>query len=59
MKKKEEVCYVCKGTCGAVISEARYKAGLKKCGAEGCTMHGKPFKKEKMSEKSGCGCSCC
>jgi len=61
MKKTEEACYVCKGTCGAVISEERHKAGLKRCGAEGCTMHGKPFKKEKMGEKSktGCGCCCC
>ena len=41
----KEVHYVCDGTCKADISEARYKAGLTKCGAEGCTMHGKPFRK--------------
>jgi hypothetical protein len=48
---KEEVCYVCEGTCKAVISEGRYNAGLTKCGAEGCTMHGKPFKKKVMKKK--------
>jgi hypothetical protein len=42
---KEEVHYVCDGTCKADISEARYNAGLTKCGAKGCTMHGKPFRK--------------
>ncbi len=46
MAKKETVCYVCEGSCKANISDERYKSGLVKCGAKGCTMHGKPFKKK-------------
>lgn len=45
MAKGKTVCYVCEGSCRANISEARYRSGLVKCGAAGCTMHGKPFKK--------------
>lgn len=59
MKTKGEACYVCEGTCGAVISEEKHKAGLTKCGAKGCTMHGKPFKKKKEMGGSGMGCGCC
>ncbi len=42
---KEEVSYICTGSCCANISEARYKAGLTKCGAKDCTLYGKPFKR--------------
>ena len=35
--------YICTGGCGAEISEEQYKAGLTKCGAEGCSHKGKPF----------------
>ena len=48
MPKRGMVCHICEGTCGAVISDKRFKEGLTKCGAEGCTMHGKPFKKKIM-----------
>ncbi|MCX8195195.1 MAG: hypothetical protein N3G22_03775 [Candidatus Micrarchaeota archaeon] len=47
MKKKTFV-YVCLGSCGAVVSERRYKAGLKKCGAESCNMHGSPLAKREV-----------
>lgn len=35
--------YVCTGTCSAVISEAKYKNGLTKCGTKECTMFDQPF----------------
>lgn len=45
--------YVCLGTCQAVISQERYKAGLTKCGAKNCTMYGKPFVVGKKNETTG------
>ncbi len=50
MAKNKTVCYVCEGSCKANISEGRHKSGLVKCGAVGCTMHGKPFKKKVMEK---------
>lgn len=47
MAKDEKACYVCEGSCHAKISEGQYRGGLTACGAAGCTMHGKPFKKVK------------
>lgn len=45
--------YVCMGTCQAVISEEQYKNGLTNCGAEVCTMKGKPFVEGKKSSETG------
>lgn len=37
--------YICVGTCKAEVSEEQYKAGLTKCGGEGCTLKGHEFEK--------------
>ena len=37
--------YVCLGTCQAEITDEQYNEGLTTCGAEVCTMKGKPFAK--------------
>lgn len=41
------------GSCQAVISEEQHKKGLVACGAEVCTMKGKPFVEGKRSEETG------
>lgn len=48
MTKKNDTCYACEGTCGAVVSEESHDAGLTHCGAEGCTLKGKPLTKKTM-----------
>ena len=44
-------CYVCLGTCQAEITDDQYNNGLTACGAEVCTMKGKPFVKGSKCEK--------
>ncbi|HIH30294.1 TPA: hypothetical protein HA243_02760 [Candidatus Micrarchaeota archaeon] len=48
MAKKKRFVYVCEGSCGAIVSPRRYKAGLKKCGAESCGMHNRAFRKKQV-----------
>lgn len=43
--KKDEVTYICEGSCQAQITQKQYDEGLTKCGAKDCTLYGKPFKK--------------
>jgi hypothetical protein len=50
---KNEKEYVCLGTCQAVISEEQYNNGLIACGAESCTMKGKPFVRGRRSKETG------
>jgi len=45
--------YVCLGTCQAVISEEKYKAGLTKCGTNECNMYDQPFVPGKKNEATG------
>jgi len=40
-----EARYFCTGTCGAVITEEQYNAGLTRCGTNTCNMHNEPFEK--------------
>lgn len=44
---------VCLGTCHAEITEEQYANGLTICGAEACTMKGKPFVDGYKCEKCG------
>lgn len=52
-EQKTQKTYVCMGSCQAVVSEEQYKNGLTACGAEGCTMHGKPLVVGKKSQTTG------
>ena len=52
-QQPSEKTYVCMGTCQAVISEEQYAKGLTTCGAEVCTMKGKPFVEGKHNEETG------
>ena len=49
----DKAVYVCTGECKAEISQERYDAGLTACGADGCSMKGKPF--AKMQKCTVCG----
>jgi hypothetical protein len=52
-KQQGSDTWVCMGTCQAVISDEKHKNGLVACGADVCTMKGKPFVKGHTSEASG------
>ncbi len=53
MDSHDKKTYVCLGSCQAVISEEEYTNGLTTCGADVCTMKGKPFVRGKKSETTG------
>lgn len=36
-----EVRYVCEGTCGGMVTETQFKAGMNTCATKGCPLHGK------------------
>lgn len=42
---RDQVKWVCTGTCGAVVSDEEHKKGLTVCGTERCTRRGQPFEK--------------
>ena len=44
----DKTVYICRGTCGAVISEGQYNQGFVACGAQKCTKHRQPFTKAKQ-----------
>lgn len=48
-----KVVYICVGTCKAEISEEQFKAGLTKCGGEGCTLKGHDFAKRLKCQECG------
>lgn len=43
--KKDDISYICEGSCQAQITQKQFDEGLTKCGTKECTMYGKPFKK--------------
>lgn len=47
--------YVCKGGCGARLSEEEYKNHpTKVCGADDCTNKGKPFVRKEHEDEGHC-----
>lgn len=52
---KEGGAYVCKGGCGARLSEDEYQNhSTKVCGTEGCANKGKPFERSGHKEEGHC-----
>lgn len=50
---RDQVLYICEGTCKAEISEEEFNNGLTQCGTEGCTLKGHQFRK--MIKCGTCG----
>lgn len=49
----DQKTYVCLGSCQAVITEEQFKAGLNKCGADGCELKGHPLVPGKKNPQTG------
>ncbi len=45
-----ETVYICEGSCGAVVPEADYEAGLTTCQHEDCDRHGEEFTEQRRCE---------
>ncbi len=43
MEDKDQVKYICTGTCGGVVTEAEFMSGKNVCATDGCPMKGKPL----------------
>ena len=49
----QEVRYVCKGSCGGIVTEEEYFSGKDSCGMETCELFGEPLEKRQYCSECG------